>query len=81
MGEKNGFKDFSKKRLAKQWAVTPLFLLILFGGWKYPFLGFFIPLCMLLGIGLFRGRKWCDWYCPRGSFYDTLGKAGSGDKL
>lgn len=29
---------------------------------------------MLLGIaiGLVHGRKWCDWYCPRGSFSDAL---------
>jgi len=48
-------------------------MLILSLGWRYPLLGFFIPLCMLagVGLGLFRGRKWCDWYCPRGSFYDT----------
>jgi len=31
---------------------------------------------MLLGLGisLFRGRKWCDWYCPRGSFFDSMVK-------
>ncbi len=50
------------------------FLLILGLGWRWSLLGFFIPLCMLLGIGigLVRGRKWCDWLCPRGSFYDAL---------
>lgn len=37
-------------------------------------LGYFIPLCMLIGVGIgfFRGRLWCNWYCPRGSFYDVL---------
>lgn len=51
-----------------------IFIALLILGWYYPILGYFIPLCMLLGlgIGLFRGRKWCDWYCPRGSFYDVL---------
>ncbi len=51
-----------------------IFLIILIGGWRYPLLGFFIPFCMILGIGigLFRGRKWCDWLCPRGSFFDVL---------
>ena len=51
-----------------------IFLIILIGGWKYSLLGYFIPLCMLLGIsiGLFKGRKWCDWFCPRGSFFDVL---------
>lgn len=51
-----------------------VFIVILILGWYYPLLGYFIPLCMLLGIGIgiFRGRKWCDWLCPRGSFYDTM---------
>lgn len=56
--------------------MTPVFIAVITGGWFYPLLGFFIPLCMLLGMGiaLFRGRKWCDWFCPRGSFYDVLMK-------
>ncbi|MEW6448156.1 MAG: 4Fe-4S dicluster domain-containing protein [Bacillota bacterium] len=39
-------------------------------------MGFFIPACMLLGIGIgiFKGRKWCDWLCPRGSFFDAIMK-------
>ena len=51
-----------------------VFIAILVLGWDFPLLGFFIPLCMLLGvaIGIGRGRKWCDWYCPRGSFYDAI---------
>lgn len=50
------------------------FVIILVFGWRYPLLGYFIPLCMLSGIviGLRGGRKWCDWYCPRGSFYDVI---------
>lgn len=50
------------------------FIFILFLGWHYPLLGYLILLCMFLGIGIgfLNGRKWCDWYCPRGSFYDAL---------
>jgi len=50
------------------------FLLLLGAGWWYPLIGYFIPACMLLGIGLaaFRGRSWCNWLCPRGSFEDAL---------
>jgi polyferredoxin len=53
-----------------------IFLIVLIGGWRYHLLGYFIPLCMVLGIaiGLFRGRMWCDWVCPRGSFYDVVMK-------
>ncbi|MBM3245516.1 MAG: 4Fe-4S dicluster domain-containing protein [Candidatus Omnitrophica bacterium] len=62
------------KRKIKQFFSAVVFIIILALGWKFPFLGFFIPFCMLigLGIGLWHGRKWCDWYCPRGSFYDSL---------
>jgi len=76
------YKAFEKKRSVKQFLVAPLFIVILAAGWFYPWLGFFIPLCMFLGIGIafFRGRKWCDWFCPRGSFYDSLIKPVSPQK-
>lgn len=68
------YKVFEKKRKMKQLFMGMIFLVILIGGWRYPLLGYFIPLCMLLGmgIGFFKGRKWCDWFCPRGSFFDIL---------
>jgi len=68
------YKALEKKRAVKQLFLAIVFLIILIGGWYYPLLGYFIPLCMILGIGigLFRGRQWCDWLCPRGSFFDIL---------
>jgi polyferredoxin len=68
------YKVFQEKRKFKQYLMALVFIGILVLGWYYPPLGFFIPLCMLLGIGIgvFGGRKWCDWFCPRGSFYDAL---------
>lgn len=65
---------FQRRRNLKQWIFGLLFLVILIGGWRWPLLGYFIPLCMLagMGIGLLRGRQWCDWLCPRGSFYDAM---------
>jgi polyferredoxin len=70
------------KRRIKQFFMAGIFIVIIILGWVYPMLGYFIPLCMLLGIaiGLFRGRKWCDWACPRGSFYDILVKPLSPEK-
>jgi ferredoxin-type protein NapH len=61
-------------RRNRQYIMAILFIVLLIAAWKYPVLGYFIPACMVLGIGLamFKGRKWCDWYCPRGSFADTL---------
>ncbi|MEW6657673.1 MAG: 4Fe-4S binding protein [Thermodesulfobacteriota bacterium] len=63
-----------KARRRKQIILGAAFLIILAVGWLYPLIGFFIPACMLLGLGLaaFKGRKWCDWLCPRGSFEDAL---------
>lgn len=67
---------FKKNRTIKQFLIALTFPIIVIGGWRYPLLGYFIPICMILGIGvgLWRGRKWCDWYCPRGSFFDTIVK-------
>jgi len=68
------YKIFEKKRKIKQFIMGTVFLFVLVGGWYYSILGYFIPLCMVLGIGigLFKGRKWCDWFCPRGSFFNAF---------
>ncbi|MCL6621347.1 MAG: 4Fe-4S binding protein [Syntrophobacterales bacterium] len=60
-------------RRRKQALMGALFPVIVAAGWVFPLAGFFIPLCMVLGLGLaaFRGRTWCDWLCPRGSFEDA----------
>jgi len=67
------YKSAEKKRTARQVFMGALFLLVVVAGWRYPLLGYFIPMCMLLGIGIgvFKGRKWCDWLCPRGGFFDA----------
>jgi len=67
----------NKRRLFLQVIMAITFIGLLISAWYWPILGYFIPLCMVLGLGiaLFKGRKWCDWYCPRGSFLDTLSLA------
>jgi ferredoxin-type protein NapH len=61
-----------KKRRWKQLLTFWILPFVSIGGWSYPLLGYFIPLCMVAGLGIavFRGRNWCDWLCPRGSFWD-----------
>ncbi len=73
-----------KIRRAKQVIMGALFLALLAGGWFFPFVGYFIPLCMIAGTGiaLFRGRKWCNWFCPRGSFADSwMAKVSPGSRV
>jgi ferredoxin-type protein NapH len=78
----NEFQTAKKKRFIKQVLTAVIFPAVIIGGWFYPVLGYFIPFCMLAGISIaFRqGRKWCDWYCPRGSFFDTAVKSVSPNK-
>jgi len=46
------YKNFERKRQIKQSIMGIVFLVVIIGGWKYPLLGYFIPLCMLLGMGI-----------------------------
>jgi len=67
-------KEFRKKRRRLQAYSSIALPFVLFAGWFYPYLGFFILLCMAGAVGLaaLKGRAWCDWMCPRGSFYDLF---------
>lgn len=62
------------KRTARQLFLGILFVILITAGWLFNYIGYFILICMLIGVGMsfFKGRKWCDWYCPRGSFFDGL---------
>ncbi len=67
-------REFTKRRRRLQsytWLGLPL---VVIGGWFYPKLGFLLMGCIVgaLGIAAFHGRQWCDWLCPRGSFYDLF---------
>ncbi len=66
--------EFMKKRSRQQIFTSIALPLVVVGGWFYPMLGFFLLLCMVgsLAIAWKNGRKWCDWSCPRGSFYDIF---------
>lgn len=57
-----------------RWFLGLFMLSVIAIGWKYPLLGFAVPVAMLTGIlgGFFRGRYVCGNFCPRGSFYDTI---------
>jgi polyferredoxin len=61
------------------WIGLPL---VIFGGWFFPNLGFFLLMCMIgaNAIAIYKGRAWCDWMCPRGSFYDLFLKKVSAQR-
>jgi ferredoxin-type protein NapH len=63
-----------KKRYLTQWLLLLITLAVIGLGWKYPILGFIVPLAMLAGIigALFNGRYVCGNLCPRGAFFDRL---------
>lgn len=71
-----------RSRFMKQAVFGTIFIALVVAGWFYSLIGYFIPLCMAAGVGLaaFRGRTWCNWMCPRGSFADTYMKATSPGK-
>ncbi|MBN2209585.1 MAG: 4Fe-4S binding protein [Candidatus Coatesbacteria bacterium] len=45
-------------------------------GWRYPLLGYAVPIVMITGMvgGFVRGRYVCGWFCPRGAFFDRIMK-------
>lgn len=63
-----------EKRRQRRPLLGSILLLLLLGGWFYPPLGYFMIVCMVMamGIGMIKGRYWCAWMCPRGSFFDTF---------
>jgi len=66
-------KEAMKVRKIEQYIMGTIFMVLLIASWYVPLIGYFIPVCMIAGVGMatVRGRQWCNWYCPRGSFADT----------
>ena len=62
------------RRRQVQWLLLPIVIVTIALGWKYPFLGYSVPIVMLTGMtmGAFKGRYICGKYCPRGGFADRL---------
>jgi ferredoxin-type protein NapH len=83
MTVKERFFEKQRSRRKRQAGMGSLFVGLLAAGWFYPFIGYFIPLCMVAGVGMaaLRGRQWCNWYCPRGSFADAFLALASPKKI
>ncbi len=67
---------------AYKWSLGLLMVTVLGLGWKYPYLGFMVPLVMVAGLigSLVKGRVVCGNFCPRGSFFDTWFKPLGGSR-
>ncbi len=64
----------NRRRRVVQGALTPIVIVVIALGWKYPYLGYSVPVVMLMGLagGFFRGRYVCGNLCPRGGFFDRV---------
>jgi ferredoxin-type protein NapH len=62
-------------RAAVQWSLLPLVFIVIGLGWRWPLLGFVVPVVMIAGMagGILNGRYVCGNLCPRGGFFDRLG--------
>ncbi len=58
---------------AYKWLLSMIVAAVLLLGWRFPALGFAVPVAMAAGMGggFFRGRWVCGNLCPRGSLLDT----------
>ncbi len=63
-----------RRRHIIQWCLLPIVLITIAFGWKFPLLGFSVPIVMIMGMigGIIRGRYVCGNLCPRGSFFDRM---------
>ncbi len=61
------------KQVSYKWLLGLVMVTVLTLGWRFPILGFIVPVAMIAGIsgGVFRGRWVCGNMCPRGSFLDS----------
>ncbi len=62
------------RRHVIQWFLVPVVIISIALGWKFPWLGFSVPIVMLMGaiINIKKGRYGCGNLCPRGNFFDRI---------
>jgi ferredoxin-type protein NapH len=71
MSEEKNNVDKRKRTQLIMWWFLPV---IIIGGIFWPYLGFLVLAMMLffLVLSAFKGRYWCGWLCPRGSFLERV---------
>ena len=70
----NKTREEVKKRKRIQLIMWWLLPIIIFGGIFWPYIGYLVLAMMLFFFVLsaFKGRYWCGWFCPRGSFLERV---------
>ena len=73
-GDRQYYVKKTGSRKAVQWALLWVMVATIALGWKYPVLGYSVPLVMIVGIvgSFFNGRYVCGHLCPRGGFLDRI---------
>jgi polyferredoxin len=63
-----------KYRKSIQLLMIIFFPTVIVGGYFYPYLGFIVVtlICFFLALAPFKGRFFCGWFCPMGSFYERV---------
>ena len=63
-----------KYRKISQLLNTVLLPIVIIGGYYYPYLGFIVVflICCFMSLAPFRGRFYCGWFCPMGSFHERI---------
>ena len=68
------YKKHTAMRKIIQLCLWPIVVIVIAFGWQYPWLGYSVPVVMLMGMvgGFVRGRYVCGYLCPRGAFFDHI---------
>ncbi len=68
------YKKHTAMRKTIQLCLWPIVVIVIAFGWHYPWLGYSVPVVMLMGMvgGFVRGRYVCGHLCPRGAFFDHI---------
>ncbi len=68
------YKKHTALRKTVQLSLWPIVVIVIAFGWHYPWLGYSVPVVMLMGMagGFVRGRYVCGYLCPRGAFFDRI---------
>jgi ferredoxin-type protein NapH len=70
----NQLLNAANNRRILQWFLVPIVFVTIGLGWKFPVIGYIVPLVMITGlVGSARtGRYVCGNLCPRGAFFDRV---------